>query len=59
MSPEEQMILYSVLQDIADELRKLKLERQASEKRESQMHTEQSKARNFHEIETLYTHQED
>jgi DNA replication initiation complex subunit (GINS family) len=64
MTPEEKMILFSVLQDIADELRRIKRKRQASEKRENRKHTEQSKAgnfsaRNYHEIEPSYTRQED
>jgi hypothetical protein len=32
MPPEEELILFAVLQDIADELRKIKLERQEAVK---------------------------
>lgn len=63
MTLEEEMVLFAVLQDIADELRKIKSEQQNSQKRKNQKHTEQSKARsfsaiNYRESDTLYTEQE-
>ncbi len=65
MTPEEEMVLFAVLQDIADELRRIKRERQASQKRKNQKHTEQSKAgglsattTNYRRNDTLYTRQE-
>lgn len=40
MTPEEEMILFSVLQDIADELRKIRRERQKAEMKEKQRQAE-------------------
>lgn len=43
MSPEEKLMLYAVLQDIADELRSIRHESKKEQRTEDQKHSEERK----------------